>query len=84
MIISFKHNGILIHLHYDGVDGHLLYAINQSNGKKMMRESYDEDDGYRFVEKTWPVKIMTCNVDCVRIIELDLFVPKFIFIKNNK
>jgi hypothetical protein len=83
MIISFKYKGILIQLHYHSVDGHFLYAVNQLTGKKMMRETYDEDDGYRFIEKTWPVKTMTCNVDCVRIIELDIFVPKFIFIKNK-
>jgi len=84
MTVTFKYNDILIHLHYDNVDGRFLYAVNQSTGKKMMRETYDEDDGYRFVEKNWPVKTETCNVDCIRIVDLDLFVPKFIFIPNKK
>lgn len=82
-MISFKYKGVLVQLQYSNDDGHFQYALNQATGKKMMKETYDEDDGYRLVEKTFPVKIMACNVDCVRLIDLDIFVPKFIFIKNT-
>jgi hypothetical protein len=82
MLITFKYNGILIQLHYDNADGHLKYVINQSNGKKMKKETYEEDDGYRFVDKMGATIMQTCNVDCVRIVDLDIFVPKFIFIEN--
>ena len=84
MLISFKYNGILIQLHYNNSDGHLMYVINQATGKKMMKEDYVEGDAYRFVENVGFGTMKTCNVDCIRIIDLDLFVPKYIFIKNPK
>ena len=84
MTVTFKYNDILIHLHYDNSDGHLLYAVNQSTGKKMMLEKYETDAGYRIETKHDYITMQVCNVDCVRIVDLDLFVPKFIFIKNKQ
>ena len=83
MVVSFKCNDTNIQLYYDE-NGMLMYVVDQATGKKMMKEVYEYDVGYRINNNMGYTNMDTCNVDCVRIIDLDLFVPKYIFVKNNR
>ncbi len=65
-------------------DGKLEYVTDLANDKKMMVEIYTEGVGYEIKKETGYVTMDVCDVRCVRIMDLDYFVPMRLFIKNKK
>lgn len=83
MKINFEYSGFKMILNYDS-EGVLQYVINESTGKKMMRETNQVGDGIERKEHNGYVKMPICSATYERIIDADVFVPKFIFIPNTK
>lgn len=50
----------------------------------MMFEFTQIGSGYEISKNNGYISMDVCNATYVRIMELDLFVPKFIFISNDK
>ncbi len=82
MKVKITHSDKDIEITYDE-DGYIEYVTNLDSGKKMMMESFVEGKGYKIEENTFLMKMDVCSATYYRIIDLDLFVPKFIFIKNT-
>lgn len=57
--------------------------ITETN-KKMMVEYTQIGTGYEMTKNNGYVSMNMCNAVYVRIVELNVFVPKFIFISNDK
>lgn len=82
MEINFEHYGNKIIISYD--DYGILKNITESNtGKKLMYEFYQEGDGFEINENNGYLNQKTCTATYVRIIDLDIFIPKFIIIPAN-
>ena len=81
-----------IHLKYDNTDMLLVYGdsgilshiIDIETGRKMMVEYTQVGHGYEMTEHNGYIPMEMCNAVYVRIVDIDLFVPKFIFIPNVK
>jgi hypothetical protein len=83
MKINFDYNGKSLVLVYAD-NGILEHIINTETNKKMMIEYTQVGGGYEMTKNNGYVPMSMCNAVYVRIMELDVFVPKFIFIPNNK
>jgi hypothetical protein len=81
--IKFEYNGNKLILVYSD-KGTLEYVINTENDKKMMIELNQIGRGYEITRNSSFVSMDMCNAVYVRIMEIDIFVPKFIFIPNKK
>jgi len=77
--IELLHKDQSIILHYD-TNGVLAYVLNPLTDKKMMVEYTQVGNGYEFSDNNGYVPMSMCNAVYVRIMDLDLFVPKFLFI----
>ena len=65
-------------------DGMLEFITDIANDEKMMFEFYQEGLGYE-IGKTKGFMVMDkCDASYVRIMELDYFIPKYLFIKNER
>ena len=82
MKVNITHSDKEIEITYDE-NGYLEYVVDLESGKKMMMESFVEGKGYKIEENTYMMKMDVCTATYYRIIKLDLFIPKFIFIKNT-
>lgn len=82
MKIEFDYKEIKMILVYD-VDGSFEHVINLDNNEKMMVEYTQVGSGYEYTENNGYVKMTMCNAVYIRIIELDVFIPKFMFIPNK-
>jgi hypothetical protein len=71
LIVLYGDNGILDHV------------IDYNTGKKMMVEYTQEGSGYELTKNNGYVEMSMCNAVYVRIIDLDIFVPKFLYIRNE-
>jgi hypothetical protein len=65
-------------------DGMLEYVTDIANDRKMMFEFYQEGLGYEIGKTKGYVVMEKCDASYVRIMELDYFIPKYLFIKNDK
>ena len=83
MKINFDYNGKNLVLVYDD-NGILEHIINTETNKKIMVEYTQVGSGYEMTENNGYIPMGMCNAVYVRIMELNVFVPKFIFIPNNK
>lgn len=83
MEINFDYNGNKLILVYSD-KGTLEHVINTKDNKKMMIEFSQCGCGYEINRNNGFITMDVCDAIYVRIMEIDVFVPKFIFIKNNK
>jgi hypothetical protein len=83
MKINFEYKETKMILDYDN-EGYLNHITNSETGKKMMVEYTQYGSGYEFTHNNGYVAMDMCHAVYVRIMELDLFIPKFIFIPNKK
>lgn len=79
MKINFDYSGIKMMLVYAD-NGILEHIINIKTGNKMMMEYTQVGTGYEMESHNGYVPMKMCNAVYVRIMSLDVFVPKFIFI----
>lgn len=69
---------------YD-TNGMLEYVTDVETKKKLMMETVQEGVGYEIHENHGAfIKAEVCDARYVRIMELDYFVPKYLFIENGK
>ena len=84
MIVNIKYNGKELSLVYDDIDGYFERAFDVTVGEPMMIEYTQLGSGYEFSKHEGLFLPMNmCKGIYIRIIDLDLFVPKYIFIANN-
>lgn len=83
MEINFEYDGNKLLLVYSD-KGTLEHVINTKDNKKMMIEFYQRGSGYEISRNNGFITMDICNGVYVRIMEFDIFVPKFIFILNKK
>lgn len=84
MKLKFKYNGEEFILKYNNETGVLEYVLDPNCGKKMLIEYTQVGEGYEFTHNNGFVDMDMCNAVYVRIMHLDVFVPKYIFIPNIK
>jgi hypothetical protein len=82
MDIKFEHNGKKIVLVYAS-NGKIEHIIDTETKNKMMIEYTQIGSGYELTNNDGFIPAKMCNADYVRIMELDIFVPKFIYILPN-
>ncbi len=82
MKIPFEYNGRNLILTYNerGILDNVLDTATDCN---MMMEYTQVGTGYEFSTHNGYVRMDMCNAVYIRIMELDVFVPKFIFIPNS-
>jgi len=80
MKIELENKNIEINYNDDGV---LKNVLDLSNGENMMVEYTQVGSGYDFTSHNGYVKMDMCNAIYVRIMKLDIFIPKFLFINNQ-
>ena len=83
MEINFDYLGTKMILVYDD-KGILSHIINTKTEKKMMVQYTQFGTGYDMSNNNGYVQMKMCNAVYVRIMDLDVFVPKFIFIPSDK
>ena len=83
MEINFDYNGNKLVLVYSE-KGTLEYVINTKDNKKMMIEYTQVGRGYEISGNNGYISMDNCNAVYVRIMGIDVFVPKYIFILNKK
>ena len=85
MKIKLQHEWLDMEADYNGADGTLNHVTDLETEKKMILESYQEGIGY-VIEKNANLGYVTmdvCNASYLRIREADLFIPRYLFIKND-
>lgn len=82
MIVNLEHSGISMEISYDN-DGYLEHVKNLNLNKYMMIETKQEGCGYKIKTDNFLMKMDVCDARYVRIMELDIFIPRLIFIINN-
>jgi hypothetical protein len=82
MKILFEYKKTNLLLVY-GDNGVLEYVLDIAKNRKLMVEYTQVGTGYEFSANNGYVPMSMCNAVYVRIMDLDLFVPKFIFIPNK-
>lgn len=82
MIINLEYKGTNLELVYKN-DGVLKHVINTETKLKMMVEYSQVGTGYEMTDNNGYVSMKMCKAIYVRIMELDLFIPKFMFIPVN-
>lgn len=84
MKTNFEYCGNEIEVTYND-DGYLDYVKNLTTNKYMMIESKIFGTGYSITnDNSMFGNIDICNSTYVRIMDLDVFIPRLIFIKNIK
>lgn len=81
--IVFKHLELEMEITYDE-KGYLDTVKNNNTGEYMMLESKMKGIGYKITEDAFMIgkKTNVCDARYVRIMDIDIFIPKFIFIPN--
>lgn len=82
MVVNLEHSGISMEIWYseDGVFDHVK---NIGNGNFMMIETKQEGMGYTIKRDNYIMPMDICDARYVRIMELDIFIPRLIFITNK-
>ena len=83
MKVNFEYKGKDLELVYDDETGILSYVIDIKNNEKMMVQYTLSGSGYEMTKDNGYMPMDMCNAVYVRIMALDVFVPKFIFIPNH-
>ena len=84
MLINFEYLETKMVLVYDDTTGVLEHIINANTNNYMMMEYIQIGEGYEMENNNGYMQMKICNGVYVRIMELDVFVPKRIFIPANK
>ena len=82
MEIKFDYKERELSLIYNS-KGILDCVVDLKSAKKMMMELTQVGSGYEMSRHNGFIPMDMCNAVYVRIMELDVFVPKFIFIPNE-
>lgn len=82
MEIIYNFSGTNVIAKYD-VDGYLENVTNIETQEKMMIEYTQYGLGYEFTDNNGYINMKMCNAVYVRIMDLNVFIPKFIFILNK-
>lgn len=82
MKIPFEYNGRNLILTYNE-RGILDNVVDIATDRKMMVEYTQVGTGFEFTTNNGYLSMSMCNAVYVRIMDLDVFVPKFIFIPNS-
>ena len=84
MEVILKLSGVNVMLTYD--NGCLEHITNVDTGTKMMMEVMQAGCGFKIKEEIMMIfgPSNVCDARYVRIMDLDIFVPKFLFICNIK
>jgi hypothetical protein len=77
MEIIIKREGFDMIAYYDK-DGKFEFVTN--NGRKMMVEIYQVGDGYEIEENNYIYKMLVCKATYIRIMEVNIFIPKLLII----
>lgn len=83
MIIKLEHSGINMEIKYND-DGVFEHVKNLNTKKYMMIETKQEGYGYEIKEDNYLMKMDVCDARYVRIMDIDIFIPRLIFIFNKK
>jgi len=83
MKIDFNYSGKNLMLVYND-NGTLEYIINAETNEKMIIEYTQVGIGYEITKNNGYIPMSMCNAIYVRIMDLNVFVPKYIFILNNE
>lgn len=83
MKVDFEHNGTKMILNY-GENGSLDKVYNCDTNKNMMMETYQEGMGYKIERHNGYMPMDVCNGVYIRIMDLNVFVPKYMFISNEE
>lgn len=83
MIVKLEHSGINMEITYDD-DGFFEHVKNVDIDKYMMIETKQEGLGYTIKEDNFMVKMDVCDARYVRIMDIDVFIPRLLFITNKK
>lgn len=78
MVVNLEHQGINMEIFY-GEDGVLGHVKNVDTGNFMMIETKQEGLGY----ENYLIPMDICDARYVRIMELDIFIPRLLFIVNK-
>ncbi len=82
MKIILEHSGIKMEITYNN-DGYLEHVMNINTGHYMMIESKTEGSGYKIERDNYLMSMDVCDARYVRIMDIDLFIPRLIFIENK-
>lgn len=82
MNIPFEYNGRNILLTYNE-RGILEHVTDTDTDRKLVMQFTQVGKGFEFTTNNGYVAMDMCNAVYIRIMELDVFVPKFIFIPNS-
>jgi hypothetical protein len=72
-----------IRITYDS-DGYFDHVINLDTKKELMIEFCQHGKGYKFEKSSVFIPIITCEAIYIKIIDLNIYIPKFIFIDTEK
>ena len=85
MNVTFKHSGIKMKLTYDDDSGILRHIKNIDTNEHMSYELALEGHGYDIKDVNTFIFIkQICDARYVRIVDIDVYVPRLIFINNKK
>ena len=82
MEVSYNYNELEFTAYYDE-DGYLKFVKDNIHNKALMIESIQEGKGFNISKSSFMMDGFTCHGMYVRVMDINLFIPKFIFIKNK-
>lgn len=82
MIVNLKYKGINMEITYNN-DGYFEHVKNIDTDKYMMIEIKQEGLGYQIKKDNYLMVMDVCDARYVRIIDVDLFIPRLMFIENE-
>jgi hypothetical protein len=82
MKVNLNNKNTNIEITYDEY-GCFDYVTNLDTNEKMMIEIYQTGKGYEIKKENRFITTKVCDVRYIRIMELNIFIPKFIFIENE-
>jgi len=82
MKVNLYHSGVNMEITYDD-DGYFEHVKNIDTEKYMMIETKQEGVGYTIEKDNFLMPMDVCDARYIRIIKLDIFIPRLIFIKNK-
>ncbi|MFA5586448.1 MAG: hypothetical protein WDA02_07895 [Saccharofermentanales bacterium] len=84
MKIKFKHLGKNIEITYNEDNGYLDYVKDLDTDEYLTIESKFQGKGIDIKKESFMIGSISnvCDARYARLIELDIFIPRFIYIKN--
>ena len=82
MKVNYKHKGFQFTVHYDE-DGYLDFVEDTVMNESLMIEYHQTGKGYKITKTIGNFIGGSCTGMYVRVVIIDLYIPKFIYIKNK-